>query len=436
MSEQPSRAAIERLITDIDVQISSVVDAILHHPDFQQLEASWRGLWHVVNQVAFDENIQVFVWNCTKDELETDLADAAEVTTSSYFRTIYTAEFGQFGGKPYSAILANFDIDASAPDVGLVRRVAAVSAMAHAPALFSASPRLFDFDRFTDLTAAASLSAIFEASPHRAAWNAFRQHDDSRYVGVLLPRMLLRLPYGEARVHAGSFVYEERAVAADDFLWGSPVFAFAVRLAQSFADQRTALGMLGAAGDPPAVRDVYPALGYEKPSVEVVISHRMEGALSELGFIPLMSDPHRAEHYFTTASSVQIPRSFARDERGAEGTDPTINFFLGTHLPYLFFAARFAHYIKVIERERLGGNRTRMEIERELNEWISQYVAAMDSVSPATRRKRPLRFARIKTTDVEGVPGWYRMEVLIQPHLRHMEHEFQLSVTGRIEKNR
>jgi len=432
--EQPSRADIERMIADIDAQISGVVDAILHHPDLQRLEASWRGLWHVVNQVAFDENIQVLVCHCTKDELEADLSDAAEMTTSSYFRILYTSEFGQFGGKPYSAVFANFEIDASPPDVGLLRRMASVSAMAHAPVLVSASPKLFDFDRFTELTAAASLSAVFE-TPHRAVWNAFRQHDDSRYVGVLLPRMLLRLPYGEAREHAGSFVYEERTVRDDDFLWGSPIFAFAVRLAQSFADQRTALGMLGAEGDSPAVRDVYPSLGYEKPAVEVVISRPMEGTLSELGFIPLMSDPHRAEHFFTTASSVQIPRSFARDERGAEGTDPTINFFLGTHLPYLFFATRFAHYIKVIERERIGGNRTRLEIERDLNEWISQYVAAMDSVSLATRRKRPLRFAHIKTAEVEGVPGWYRMEVLIQPHLRHMEHEFQLSVTGRIEKN-
>ena len=273
--------------------------------------------------------------------------------------------------------------------------------------------------------------AAFEA-PGGTRWLRFRATEDSRYIGVLLPRVLLRLPYREATHASERFVYDERVARADDCLWGSPIFAFAVRMADSFARYRSYTGVLGTFDDPPAVLDSHRALGpaHVKPPVEVVLSRRLEQAFSELGFIPLTWDPIRATLRFTTANTVQSPRSYGSTEGGASAT---LSHLLGTRLPYLLLASRFAHYLKVLERERLGAHRERVEIERELNEWLSQYVVVMDTPSPATRLKYPLRNARVKVSDVEGAAGVHRMEVMIQPHLRYMQQAFTLSVAGKLE---
>ncbi|HWL86127.1 MAG TPA: type VI secretion system contractile sheath large subunit, partial [Polyangiaceae bacterium] len=243
---------------------------------------------------------------------------------------------------------------------------------------------------------------------------------------------LLRLPYRDGPGAAGSFVYDESVDGNADMLWGSPVFAFAVRLGDSFARYRTATGLLGTFDDQPPVLDSHPTLGedYDKPPVEVLLSRRMEHGLSELGLIPLTCDFIAHTLRFTTASSLQIPKTFGRHEGGEAAT---MNHLLGTRLPHLLMVSRFAHYLKVLERERIGGHRTRDEVERELNEWLSEYVNQMPNPSLITRLRFPLRAARVRTSDVEGAAGWYRMDIIIQPHLRYMGQAFTLSVAGRID---
>ncbi len=422
---------IDRLIAELDGRIATVVDAVLHHPDFKALEAAWRGLAFVVDRVAFDENVKVDVWDCSKQDLERDLKENADITYTRLFRTVYSAEYGQFGGQPYGAIFASFGVAGSAADVGLLRRLAGVAAMAHAPLFVSAEPALLRLTSFSDLPFMTNLPAVFE-EPRMIAWNSLRDSEDSRYIGVLLPRMLLRLPHREASGSTTAFVYDERVQGPNDYLWGSPTFAFAVRLADSFARSRTYTGVLGTFDDDPPVRDFHPALGpsYAKPPVEVVLSRGLEQGLTELGFIPLTCDLHRSTLRFTTASSLQRPKSFGSSEGGEAAT---LNFLLGSRLPYLLLASRFAHYLKVIERERVGAHRSRAEIERELNEWLTQYVVVMDSASVATRMKYPLRNARVSLRDIDGDAGWYGMDVLIQPHIKYMRQAMVLSVSGRLE---
>jgi type VI secretion system protein ImpC len=431
MNQDVTIERIDALVAYLDSQIAAGVDALIHHPSFQELEAAWRGLAFVVDRVAPEANIELAVWSLSKPELQEDFEEAVDVTASRAYRTIYTAEYGQFGGRPYGAVFVNAAFSGSAQDVALLRRLAAVGAMAHAPVFVGADPKLLRVERFADLAMATELAATFE-DPTAATWNAFRAAEDSRYVGVLLPRLLLRRAYRESDESATRFVYDERIRNAEDRLWGSPTFAFAVRIADSFARTRAYAHVLGTFEDRPPVRDEHPALGpmHAKPPVEVLLSRRLEQTLSELGFIPLTSDPVGSTLRFTTANSAQRPREFGSAEGGEVAT---LNFLLGARIPYLLLACRFAHYLKVLERERIGAHRTREEIERELNDWLAQYVVVMDNASATTRLKYPLRNARVTVTAVDGNADLYRMEVFVVPHMKYMRQAFTLSVAGRLE---
>jgi type VI secretion system protein ImpC len=427
-----STEQVDRAIAQIDAQIAGIVDAVLHDEAFRALEAAWRGLAFVVDRVDSHENIEVAVWSYSKEELQQDFAEQTDVTRTRFFGSVYTAEYGQHGGRPYGAIFANWSASAAPAEIALLGRVASVAAMAHAPVLLAASPELVGVHALPELQSMSNPKAVFD-QPGGTRWSAFRATEDSRYVGVLLPRMLLRLPYRETSHGSSRFVYDERIGGSESYLWGSPIFAFAVRMADSFARYRSYTGLLGTFDDEPAVLDGHPALGPGncKPPVEVMLSKRLEQSFSELGFIPLTWDPIRATLRFTTANSVQMPKSYGSSDGGPAAT---LSHLLGTRLPYLLLASRFAHYLKVLERERIGAHRESGEIERELNEWLAQYVVVMDSPSPATRLKYPLRNGRVRVSDVDGMPGIHRLEVLIQPHLRFMRQAFTLSVAGRIEE--
>jgi len=422
---------VDRAIARLDARVAGVVDAVLHQEEFKALEALWRGLAFVVDRVDFQENIEVLVWSYSTQELREDFAEESDVTRTRFFQIVYTAEYGQHGGRPYGAIFSDLRASSAPVELSLLACMASVAAMAHAPVFVGAAPELLGVRAFADLQAMTNPDGVFD-QPGFERWTSFRATEDSRYVGVLLPRVLLRLPYRRSAHATRTFVYDERIEGAEDHLWGSPTFPFAVRLADSFARYRSYAGVVGTFDDSPPVLEVHPAGGpaHSKPAVEVVLSRRLEQSLSELGFIPMTWDPIRALVRFATANSVQAARVFGSSEGGPAAT---LSHLLGTRLPYLLLASRFAHYLKVIERERLGGHDERAEIERHLNEWLSQYVVVMDSTSPATRLKYPLRNARVRVTEIDGSAGIHRMEVLIQPHLRYMRQAFTLSVSGRIE---
>jgi type VI secretion system protein ImpC len=383
MTETVSAAEVDRLIAQLDAQISAVVDLVLHHPKYQALEGLWRGLAYVVERVAEGENIQVVFCQFPEAELRQDLDEASDATRSALFRTVYTSEYGQFGGKPYGALFVDVAVTGSAADVAFLRKLAAVAAMAHAPACVAAHPSLLQLTRFEELATTSDLGAVFEV-PSRIAWNALRDTEDSRYVGVFLPRVLMRPPYRDADQPATRFVYDETVTRSDDMLWASAVFAFAVRLADAFATHRSYLGTLDGVGDDPPVIEVHPSLGAAapKPAVEVVLSPRIEEQLSELGLVPLGYDSIASRLRFSRAPSLQRARSFGTSSAGLART---MSFLLGTRLPYIFLASRFAHYLKIIERERVGSTASRGEIERALNDWLLQFVVALDGASAATR---------------------------------------------------
>jgi type VI secretion system protein ImpC len=434
--EKVNNAVIDQMIAALDAKLSAQLDAILHAPEFQTLESAWRGLKFMVDRTDFRQNIRIEVLSVAKDELLTDFEDSPEVVKSGLYKHIYTAEFGQFGGKPYGAIVTNYEFSAGNQDVKLAQYMASVGAMSHAPVIGAAAPQMFGVERYEDIAGLKDLQAIFEG-PKYAKWNAFRESEDARYFGLALPRFLLRLPYGPETVPVKSFNYEESAAGrTDSYCWGNAAFAFATRLTDSFAQFRWCPNIIGPQSGG-AVENLpvhtFESMGQLQTKVptEVLLSDRREYELAEQGFIGLTMRKGSDNAAFFSANSVQKPKFFGNSE---EGKKAELNYKLGTQLPYMFMINRLAHYIKVLQRENIGSWKSREELEAELNRWIGQYVADQENPSPEVRSRRPLRKADIRVEDVEGEPGWYRVSMSVVPHFKYMGADFTLSLKGKLDK--
>ena len=434
--EKVSKATVDEMIAEIDKKLSLQVDAILHHPEFQKLESSWRSLNFLVDKTDFRENIRLELLNVSKEDLLEDFEDAPEVTKSGLYKTVYTAEYGQFGGKPYGNIIADYEFGPGPQDIKLLQHVASVASMAHAPFIAAAGPEFFGLEDFNGLPNVKDLKSTFEG-PQYIKWNSFRESEDSRYVSLTLPRFLLRLPYGPDTKPVKTFNYEEDVSAShEDYLWGNTAFAFATRITDSFAKYRWCTNIIGPLGGG-AVEDLpihqFESMGaiQTKIPTEVLVSDRREFELAEEGFISLAMRKGSDNACFFSANSVQKPKSFGISP---EGKEAELNYKLGTEMPYMFVANRLAHYLKVIQRENIGSWKERTDLDRELNAWIRQYIADQDNPSAETRSRRPLRQAQITVEDVEGEPGWYRVGLKVRPHFKYMGAYFTLSLVGKLDK--
>ncbi|KYF66785.1 type VI secretion protein [Sorangium cellulosum] len=434
--EKVDKAFVDALIAEIDVKLSRQIDEILHHPSFQKLESAWRGLKFVIDRCDFRENIKVEMLNCSKDDLLADFEDAPEVPKSGLYKLVYSAEFGQFGGKPVGAIIANYEFGPGPQDIALLQKCAAVATMSHAPFIAAAGPQFFGLKDFMGLPNLKDLKAIFEG-PQYTKWNAFRETEDARYVGLVMPRFLLRLPFGANTVPVKAFNYEEDVVGKHDaYCWGNATYAFATRLADSFAKYRWCPNIIG----PQAGGSVenlplhqYEAMGeiQTKVPTEIMLTERREFELSEEGFIGLTFRKDSDNACFFSANSTQKPKFYGQSE---EGRAAEMNYRLGTQLPYMFIMCRIAHYLKVLQREQIGTWKERADLEKELNDWIGQYVADQDVVSASTRGRRPLRKAKIIVTEVPGNAGWYKVDMQVRPHFKYMGAFFTLSLVGKLDK--
>lgn len=434
--QRVDRAAIDELIAEIDLRIGRQVNELMHAPQVQRLETSWRELKLLVDRVDFRENTQVEILHLPKDELAADFDDAPEIARSGLYRLVYAAEYGTFGGSPYGAIVSTYELDHGASDMQLLRACAAVAAMAHAPFLANASPAFFGSASFLDLPRLKDLRAQLEG-PQYARWSAFRDSEDARSVGLCLPRFLLRLPHSQQMLPSRSFNFEEDVLGRHDhYLWGHASIALAIRVADSFAKYRWCPNIIGPTSG--GSLDGLPLHTYEamgelqtKIPTEIQLTERREFELSEEGFIGLVYRKGTDNACFFSANSPQRPKSFGGSD---EGRTAETNHRLGTQLPYMFIISRLAHYIKVLERERIGSTRERGDLERELNKWITQYVVTMDAPSATVRAQRPLREAVVTVEDVPGQAGWYRCNLRVRPHFKYMGADFTLSLVGKLDK--
>jgi len=431
-----SRASLDDMIAAIDRKLSLQVDAILHNAEFQKLESTWRSLQFLVDRVDFHENVKVELLHVTKDELVEDFEDAPEVVKSGLYKTVYTAEYGQFGGKPYACLIGNYEFGAGPQDIRLLQNTAAVAAMSHTPFIAATAASFFGIDDFNTLPNLKDIKSIMEG-PQYTKWQSFRETEDARYVGLTLPRFLLRLPYGPDTAPVKSFNYQENVSASHQhYSWGNAAFAFASRITESFSQYRWCANIIGPQSGG-AVEDLplhqYEAMGaiQTKIPTEVLISERREFELAEEGFIALTMRKGSDNAAFFSANSVQKPKHFGIS---AEGKEAELNYKLGLQLPYMFIVSRLAHYLKVIQREHIGTWIERSDLEQELNTWIRQYVSDMDNPMPGVRSRRPLRQAEISVEEVSGESGWYRVSLKVRPHFKYMGSYFTLSLVGKLDK--
>ena len=434
--EPVKKALVDRMIAEIDARLSQQMDEIVHHPDFQSLESAWRGLQVLVERTNFRENIKIEILNVSRADLLDDFEDSPEVMQSGLYKHIYTAEYGQFGGEPVGAIIANYYLSPSSPDIKLMQYVSSVACMAHAPFIASAGPQFFGLESFTGMPNLKDLKDHF-GGPQFAKWQSFRESEDARYMALTVPRFLLRTPYDPLENPVKSFVYKETvANSHENYLWGNTAYAFASRLADSFAKFRWCPNIIGPQSGG-AVEDLplhhFESMGEIETKIptEVLVSDRREYELAEEGFISLTMRKGSDNAAFFSASSVQKAKLFGASE---EGKRAELNYKLGTQLPYMMIVNRLAHYLKVLQREQLGSWKERTDLEIELNKWIRQYVADQENPGAEVRGRRPLRAAQIIVSDVDGEPGWYRINLNVRPHFKYMGADFTLSLVGKLDK--
>jgi type VI secretion system protein ImpC len=428
------RAAVDQMIAEIDERISAQVNEILHTEAFQKLEATWRSVRYLVDNSDARQNIQIDLVNATKQDLIDDFEDSPEIIKSGYYRRLYTSEYGTFGGVPYGAVVTDFDFSQGFEDVRLMRDLASVSAMAHVPLLANTPPDMFGNDSFSGLVKMRELGAHFEG-PEYGKWRAFREDEDSRYIGLCLPRFMLRQPYEPGQNTERAFHFVEDVVDQhDNYLWGPASFAMAARCAAAFASTSWCADIIG----PQSGGEVeglplhqYDVMGktHTKLPIEVQLSERLEYELSEEGFIGLTFRKGSDNAAFFSANSVQKPKNFGRDDKDSE-----LNYRLGTQLPYMFLVTRVAHYLKVMQRELIGSYISRQQLQSRLQWWLTQHTCKTAS-TPFMKSKFPFKEAGVWVDDVPGNAGWYKIRLQIVPHFKYMGADFSLSLVGKLDKS-
>ena len=409
---------INARIAQIDHLLSLQLNEILHHPQFQKLEGTWRGLKYLMDNCESSTSIKVRVLNVNKKELLRDIERAPEFDQSALFKKVYEEEYGIFGGAPFGALVGDYEFGKHPEDMALLEGVSHVAAQAHAPFVAAASPELLNLESFTTLDAPRDLARIFESTEF-AKWKSFRQSEDSRYVALALPHVLGRVPYGNDTKPIDEFHYEEAVDGSDHskYLWMNAAFAVAARMTESFALYGMCVAMRGVEGGglveglPTHIFKTDDGDIAAKCPTEIPITDRREKELADLGFLPLVHCKGTDYAAFFSVQSCQKPKLYDSDSANA-------NARLSTQLPYIMAMSRFAHYLKSMMRDKIGSFMSRGEAEEFLNRWIKQYVTENDNASPEIKAKRPLREARIEVTEVAGKPGVYRAVAFMRPHFQ------------------
>jgi type VI secretion system protein ImpC len=413
-----TEAMINARIAQIDALISSQLNEIMHHPDFQKLEGTWRGLKYLLANTETGTQLKIKVMNVSKKDLLKDLQKAPEFDQSALFKKVYEEEFGVFGGTPFGALIGDYEFGKSGQDIELLEKVSQVAAAAHAPFITAASPEMMNMESFTQLDAPRDMGKVFDTTEY-AKWKSFRASEDARYVALTLPRILIREPYGKETVPVEAFDFEERVDGTDHskYLWANSAWALGSRITQSFATYGWCATIRGVESG--GLVDGLPVHNFKTESgdiamkcpTETPISDRREKELADLGFAPLVHCKGTDYAAFFSVQSAQKPKVYDSDAASA-------NARISAQLPYIFAVSRFAHYLKSMMRDKIGGFTSRDEIERFLNRWINNYVVSNDDVGFAMKAKNPLKEARIEVVEVPGKPGAYRAVAFLRPHFQ------------------
>src|SRR5918995_1845765 len=402
--------SIEAIIAQLDTKLTEQINLILHHAEFQKLEGAWRGLHYLVTNTETDEMLKIRVMNVNKQELSKTLKryKGTAWDQSPLFKSVYEAEYGQFGGEPFGCLVGDYYFDQTPPDTELLAEMAQVAAAAHCPFIAGASPTIMQMSSWQELANPRDLTKIF-TTPEYAAWRSLRESDDSRYLGLAMPRYLSRLPYGAKTNPVEEFSFEEDTGAADHsrYTWANAAYAMATNINRSFklygwCSRIRGVESGGAVEGLPVHTFPTDDGGVDmKCPTEIAISDRREAELAKNGFMPLIHRKNSDFAAFIGAQSLQKPTEY-------DDPDATANANLAARLPYLFATCRFAHYLKCIVRDKVGSFKEKDDMAAWLNQWISKYVEHNPKLaSEEDKARRPLAAAEVQLEEVEGNPGYY-----------------------------
>jgi len=411
-------ATIEAIVAALDRKLSEQINVIMHHKDFQELEGTWRGLQYLVTNTETDEMLKIRIFNISKPELGRTLKrfKGTAWDQSPIFKKVYESEYGMFGGEPLGCMMGDYYFDHSAPDTELLGQMAQIGASAHCPFIAGASPSLMQMESWQELANPRDLTKIF-GTPEYAPWRSLRESEDSRYIGLAMPRFLGRYPYGKNNpVEEFDFQEDTEGAQHEKFSWVNSAYAMAVNITRSFklygwCSRIRGVESGGAVEGLPVHTFPTDDGGVDmKCPTEIAISDRREAELAKNGFMPLLHRKNSDLAAFIGAQSLQKPFEYT-------DADATANANLSARLPYLFACCRFAHYLKCIVRDKIGSFKERDSMEKWLNKWIIQYVDG-DPVnsSETTKAQKPLAAAEVKVEEVEGNPGYYRATFWLRPH--------------------
>ena len=411
--------SIQAMIAAIDAKLTEQINLIIHQEDYQKLESAWRGLHYMVNNTETDENLKIRVMDITKKDLHKTLRKFKGTAwdQSPLFKKVYEQEYGQFGGEPFGAIVGDYHFDQSPPDVELLGEMAKIAASAHAPFITGASPNLMQMESWQELANPRDLTKIF-STPEYAAWRSLRESDDSKYIGLCMPRFLARTPYGAKTNPVDDFDFEENTDGSDHgkYAWANAAYAMATNINRSYkmygwGSRIRGIESGGAVENLPLHTFPSDDGGVDqKCPTEIAISDRREAELSKAGLLSLIHRKNSDFAAFIGAQSLNKPAEY-------DDPDATANANLAARLPYLFACNRFAHYLKCIVRDKVGSFKERADMERWLNKWIMNYVDGDPAnSSEETKARRPLAAAEVVVEEVEGNPGYYTSKFFLRPH--------------------
>ena len=431
---------LTKAIEAIDAKLSKQLAAVMHAPEFTALEGSWRGLHHLVRESHTSSMLKLRVLNASKRELGRDLAKAVEFDQSRLFKAIYEDEFGTPGGEPIGALIGDYEFDNSFEDVECLTGMSQVSAAAFAPFISAASPQLFGFEDYRELSRPRDLSRIFESIEY-AKWRGFRKSPDSRFVTLCMPRVLARIPYGPKTRRIDEFDYDEALafegdrIPHENYCWMNAAYVMGTRLTEAFVDTGWCTAIRGAEnggkveGLPTHIFSTDEGDADMKCPTEIAITDRRDAELAGLGFLPLCHYKNTDYAVFFGAQTTHKPDKYDRPEA-------TANAAISARLPYIMATSRFAHYLKVIGRDKIGSFMEAEDCEAWLNRWINNYVNANDNAGPEARASYPLRDAKVKVEEIPGRPGSYNAVAWLRPWLQMEELTTSLRLVARIpEKN-
>jgi type VI secretion system protein ImpC len=428
--EKIDRTFIDSLVAWIDKIVSEQLDVIMHNPKFQKLESSWRSLHFLVQRSDFRKNVKIELLNADKESIKYDFEDSPEVIQSGLYRHIYSEEYDTPGGEPYAAMVANFEFDNSADDITLLQNISSVSAASHCLFISSVGSKFFGKSDIGDLPKIDDLENYMERAEY-TKWRSFRKKDDSRYIGLVLPRFLLRNPYGESKNSRG-FNYTESVLGEEHekYLWGNAAFAFAANMVRSFQDNGWCVQIRGPESggkveDLP-IHFFNAGKGAQaKIPTEILIPETREFEFAKQGFIPLSFYKNRDYACFFSANSAQKPEEY-------DDAQATANSKVNARLPYIFLTARLAHYLKVLQRENIGASKSAGVLEAELNNWIKGLVTEMKNPGPELAATHPLSYGQVTVAENSDNPGFFKVTLSVVPHFQVEGVNVNLSLVSKM----